>query len=136
MDAQVRDGAIPHAWRLHVSQRAAAYWFACVRTLVVRSPVLVIQSQCDHPEDERDRPCRRALSYSREQLARVLDLLATDSDIAIAKQVGLDRLAIHRIRQDPAKAEAALASWEALNARPRRGKGGMTTMLAEIVRWS
>jgi hypothetical protein len=61
-------------------------------------------------------------SYSREQLARVLDLLATNSDIAIAKQAGLDRLAVRRIRQDPAKAEAALASWEALKARPRRRK--------------
>jgi putative DNA-invertase from lambdoid prophage Rac len=52
----------------------------------------------------------RKHSYSREQLARVLDLLATASDIAIAKQIGLDRLAVRRIRQDPAKAEAALAS--------------------------
>jgi DNA invertase Pin-like site-specific DNA recombinase len=64
----------------------------------------------------------RKPSYSREQLARVLDLLATDSDIAIAKQVGLDRLAVRRIRQDPAKAEAALSSWETLKARTRRGK--------------
>jgi putative DNA-invertase from lambdoid prophage Rac len=39
----------------------------------------------------------RKRSYSREQLARVLDLLATGSDIAIAKQVGLDRLAVRRI---------------------------------------
>jgi putative DNA-invertase from lambdoid prophage Rac len=61
----------------------------------------------------------RKPSYSREQLARVLDLLATASDITVAKQVGLDRLAIRRIRQDPAKAEAALASWE---VRPRRKK--------------
>jgi hypothetical protein len=50
------------------------------------------------------------------------DLLATDSDIAIAKQVGLDRLVVRRIRQDPAKAEAALTSWEALKGRQRRGK--------------
>jgi putative DNA-invertase from lambdoid prophage Rac len=54
----------------------------------------------------------RKPSYSREQLARVLDLLATASDITVAKQVDLDRLAVRRIRQDPAKAEAALASWE------------------------
>jgi putative DNA-invertase from lambdoid prophage Rac len=64
----------------------------------------------------------RKPSYSREQFARILDVLATDSDIAIAKQVGLDRLVVRRIRQDPAKAEAALASWEALKARPRRSK--------------
>jgi putative DNA-invertase from lambdoid prophage Rac len=49
----------------------------------------------------------RKPSYGREQLARVLDL-ATDSDIAIAKQVCLDRLAVRRIRQDPVRAEAAL----------------------------
>jgi hypothetical protein len=61
-------------------------------------------------------------SYSREQLARLLDLLASVSDIAIAKQVDLDRLAVRRIRQEPAKAEAALASWQALKARPRRSK--------------
>jgi hypothetical protein len=64
----------------------------------------------------------RKPSYSREQLTRVLDLLATDSDVVIAKQVGLDRLAVRRIRHDPAKAEAALASWETLKARPRRRK--------------
>jgi putative DNA-invertase from lambdoid prophage Rac len=64
----------------------------------------------------------RKPTYSREQLARILDLLATDSDIAIAKQVGLDRFVVRRVRQDPAKAEAALASWEVLKTRPRRGK--------------
>jgi putative DNA-invertase from lambdoid prophage Rac len=56
----------------------------------------------------------RKPSYSRQQLDRILDLLATESDITFAKQVGLDRLAVRRIRQDPAKAEGALASWEAL----------------------
>src|SRR5262249_35353735 len=64
----------------------------------------------------------RKPSYSREQLGRVLDLLATESDITIAKQVGLDRLAVRRIRQDPAKAEAALPAWESLKARPRHRK--------------
>jgi len=64
----------------------------------------------------------RKPSYSREQLGRILELLATESDITIAKQVGLDRLAIRRIRQDPAKAEAALVAWEGLKARPRHRK--------------
>jgi putative DNA-invertase from lambdoid prophage Rac len=64
----------------------------------------------------------RKPSYSREQLAHVLDLLPTDSDIAIAKQVGLDRLAVRRIRRDPAKAQSALAAWEALKGRLRRAK--------------
>ena len=62
----------------------------------------------------------RKPSYSREQLGCILDLLATESDITIAKQVGLDRLAVRRVRQDPAKAEAALVAWESLKARPRR----------------
>jgi DNA invertase Pin-like site-specific DNA recombinase len=62
----------------------------------------------------------RKPSYSRQQLDRILDLLATESDITIAKQVGLDRLAVRRIQQDPAKAEGALASWEALKGRPGR----------------
>ena len=62
----------------------------------------------------------RKPTYNREQLGRILDLLATQSDITIAKQVGLDRLAVRRIRQDPAKAEAALVAWESLKARPRR----------------
>src|SRR5262249_36514224 len=62
----------------------------------------------------------RKPSFSREQLGRILDLLATESDVLIAKQVGLDRLAIRRIRREPAKAEAALVAWEALKARPRR----------------
>jgi putative DNA-invertase from lambdoid prophage Rac len=64
----------------------------------------------------------RKPSYSREQLARIMDLLNHQSDVTIAREVGLDRLAIRRIRQDPAKAEAALVAWEGLKARPRRSK--------------
>ncbi len=64
----------------------------------------------------------RKPSYSREQLARIMDLLDHQSDITIAREVGLDRLAIRRIRQDPAKAEAALVAWESLKARRRRWK--------------
>jgi hypothetical protein len=51
-----------------------------------------------------------------------MDLLNHQSDITIAREVGLDRLAIRRIQQDPAKAEAALVAWEALKARPRRSR--------------
>jgi DNA invertase Pin-like site-specific DNA recombinase len=64
----------------------------------------------------------RKPSYSREQLTRIMDLLAHQSDVTIAREVGLDRLAIRRIRQDPAKAEAALVAWEGLKARPRHRK--------------
>jgi hypothetical protein len=51
-----------------------------------------------------------------------MDLLTYQSDIMIAREVGLDRLAVRRVRQDPAKAEAALVAWETLKARPRRRK--------------
>jgi DNA invertase Pin-like site-specific DNA recombinase len=64
----------------------------------------------------------RKPTYNREQLARIMDLLANQSDVTIAREVGLDRLAIRRIRQDPAKAEAALVAWESLKARPRHRK--------------
>jgi hypothetical protein len=83
---------------------------------------LVQQAHITHTQAAERVYLGRKPSYSRDQLARVLDLLAADSDIAIAKQVGLHRLAVRRVRQDPAKAEAALASWEALKARPRRSK--------------
>jgi hypothetical protein len=62
----------------------------------------------------------RKPTYNREQLARVMDLLDHESDITIAREVGLDRLAVRRVRQDPARAEAALVAWEDLKARPRR----------------
>jgi len=64
----------------------------------------------------------RKPTYNREQLARIMDLLDHQSDITIAREVGLDRLAIRRIREDPAKAEAALVAWDSLKARPRQRK--------------
>jgi putative DNA-invertase from lambdoid prophage Rac len=55
----------------------------------------------------------RKPSYTREQFARVRDMLAQDAvGIArIANESGLSRQTIYRIKDDPAAAEAALAAW-------------------------
>jgi putative DNA-invertase from lambdoid prophage Rac len=55
----------------------------------------------------------RKPTYTREQFAKVRDLLAQEAvGIAhIAKEAGLSRQAIYRIKDDPAGAEAALAAW-------------------------
>lgn len=56
----------------------------------------------------------RKPSYSREQLAAVLARLAlTPSDLAIAREVGLSRETVRRVRSDPAAAEAVLVRWQA-----------------------
>jgi putative DNA-invertase from lambdoid prophage Rac len=62
----------------------------------------------------------RKPTFTREQLCRVIDLLPNMSDVAIGKQVGVDRLVVRRIQQNPAKAEAAITSWEMLKARLKR----------------
>jgi DNA invertase Pin-like site-specific DNA recombinase len=54
----------------------------------------------------------RKPSFTRDQVARVRDMLDTGGAIAaIAKQTGLTRQTVYRLRDDPAGAEAALASW-------------------------
>jgi putative DNA-invertase from lambdoid prophage Rac len=55
----------------------------------------------------------RKPTYSREQLTRVQELLGrqTIGIAAIAKDTGLTRQTIYRIKDDPAGAEAALAAW-------------------------
>ena len=56
----------------------------------------------------------RKPSYSREQLATVQDMLGQSANIlAIAKAANLSRQTIYRIKDDPAAAEAALATWKA-----------------------
>jgi putative DNA-invertase from lambdoid prophage Rac len=56
----------------------------------------------------------RKPSYSREQLAMVQDMLGQSANIiAIAKATNLSRQTVYRIKDDPAAAEAALATWEA-----------------------
>jgi DNA invertase Pin-like site-specific DNA recombinase len=55
----------------------------------------------------------RKPSYTRQQFARVRDMLEQDAvGIArIAKETGLSRQTVYRIKDDPASAEAALAAW-------------------------
>jgi putative DNA-invertase from lambdoid prophage Rac len=54
----------------------------------------------------------RKPSYTREQMAAVQDMLGHAAGIAaISKATGLSRQAVYRIKDDPAAAEAALATW-------------------------
>jgi putative DNA-invertase from lambdoid prophage Rac len=55
----------------------------------------------------------RKPTYSREQLVKVRELLGrqTIGIAAIAKDTGLARQTVYRLRDDPASAEAALAAW-------------------------
>jgi DNA invertase Pin-like site-specific DNA recombinase len=67
----------------------------------------------DHVKAIGDRRYKgRKPSYSRTQYAAVRDLLARDAGISvIAKETGLTRQAIYRIKEEPVTAEAALAAW-------------------------
>lgn len=54
----------------------------------------------------------RKPSYTKEQLAMVRDMLGRDANpSAIAKATSLSRQTVYRIKDDPAAAEAALATW-------------------------
>lgn len=56
----------------------------------------------------------RKPSFSRSQFGIVRNLLAQNAAIGtIAKETGLSRQTVYRLRDDPAAAEAALASWGA-----------------------
>jgi putative DNA-invertase from lambdoid prophage Rac len=52
-------------------------------------------------------------SYTRDQLNKVRDMLGqqTVGIAQIAKETGLTRQTVYRIKGDPAGAEAALAAW-------------------------
>jgi DNA invertase Pin-like site-specific DNA recombinase len=56
----------------------------------------------------------RKPSFSREQFKTVITLAGqgTMNTSQIAKSVGLDRMAVARIRHDPAKAERQLFTWD------------------------
>jgi putative DNA-invertase from lambdoid prophage Rac len=54
----------------------------------------------------------RKPSYTREQLAKVRDMLGQHGIAQIAKDAGLSRQAVYRIQDNPTGAEAALAAWE------------------------
>ena len=62
--------------------------------------------------DERNYLGRKP-SFGRKELAAVLDGLALGTPPAtIARDAGVSRQTVYRIKEDPAAAEAALASWE------------------------
>ncbi len=55
----------------------------------------------------------RKPSFGRDQLAAVMNGLALGTPPAtIAREVGVSRQTVYRIKDDPAAAEAVLASWE------------------------
>jgi DNA invertase Pin-like site-specific DNA recombinase len=54
----------------------------------------------------------RKPSYTREQLAKVQDMLGQHGVAAIAKETKLSRQTVYRIQGDPTGAEGALAAWE------------------------
>lgn len=54
----------------------------------------------------------RRPSYSRDQLTRVVELLGTGTAPAqVAKQAGVSRQTVYRIKEDPSAAERALGAW-------------------------
>jgi putative DNA-invertase from lambdoid prophage Rac len=57
--------------------------------------------------------CLRKPSFTREQLVKVRNILRHEaaSIAQIAKETGLTRRTVYRIKDDPAGAEAALAVW-------------------------
>ncbi|BBF94068.1 recombinase family protein [Blastochloris tepida] len=66
----------------------------------------------EHARAKGDGYRGRKPSYTRAQMAAVQDMLGQSVGIAaIAKATGLSRQAIYRIKDDPAAAEAALATW-------------------------
>ena len=67
-----------------------------------------------HAKGKDDSPyLGRKPSYTRKQFATVQTMLGQDAvGIArIAKETGLSRQAVYRIKDDPTAAEAALAAW-------------------------
>jgi putative DNA-invertase from lambdoid prophage Rac len=66
-----------------------------------------------HAKAGEDNPYRgRKPSYTREQFNDVRNLIGASIPVAqIAKATSLSRQAVYRIEQDPAAAEAALATW-------------------------
>jgi len=55
----------------------------------------------------------RKPSYSRDQLDRVVEMLAREVNIStIAREAGLSRQTVLRIKDNPAAAEALLAKWQ------------------------
>lgn len=67
-----------------------------------------------HAQEREDAYRGRKPSFTRSQLNAVRDSLAQGINVStIAKETGLSRQSIYRIKDNPAEAEAALARWAA-----------------------
>lgn len=65
----------------------------------------------------------RKPSYTREQLELVTTLLARETNTsAIAREAGLSRQTVLRIKDNPADAEGVLARWETRDEERKRGR--------------
>lgn len=65
-----------------------------------------------HAQNREDAYRGRKPSYTREQIQTVRDALGQGNSVTeIARETGLSRQAIYRLRDNPADAEAALARW-------------------------
>jgi DNA invertase Pin-like site-specific DNA recombinase len=72
------------------------------------------RSGIEHAKANGDGYRGRKPSYSRAQFTTVQDMLSQKAGISqIAKASGLSRQTVYRIHEDPAAAEAALATWGA-----------------------
>jgi DNA invertase Pin-like site-specific DNA recombinase len=68
----------------------------------------------EHAKANGDGYPGRKPSYTRDQLRVVQDMLGQDANIvAISKATNLSRQTVYRIKDDPASAEAPLATWGA-----------------------
>jgi DNA invertase Pin-like site-specific DNA recombinase len=66
----------------------------------------------EHAKANGDSYRGRKPSYTREQFDVVRDMLGQDAGIAhIARESGLTRQTVYRIKEDPAASEGALAAW-------------------------
>jgi DNA invertase Pin-like site-specific DNA recombinase len=69
-------------------------------------------TKAEHAKAKGEGYRRRKPSYTREQLEAAQNMLGQSGNIAdIAKNTGLSRQTIYRIKDDPASAEKALAMW-------------------------
>jgi putative DNA-invertase from lambdoid prophage Rac len=68
----------------------------------------------DHAKANGEGYRGRKLSFTRAQLGLVQDMIGQNANISkISKATKLSRQTVYRIKDDPAAAESALASWGA-----------------------
>jgi hypothetical protein len=89
---------LPPATSRSAPSAALLAFMSAIRQAQAEATKLAQQAGIAHAQATERVYLGRKPSYTREQLVRFLDLLATVSDIAICKQVGLDRLVVRRVR--------------------------------------